>query len=376
MRVLRQSLLAVSLICGIDRAPAADPTLPTVQERYDAARRLMQRGNFDAAAEAYRSVAESGDAAPALRAQALFSAGLMWEHGRQYERALAIYGEVVTRFPATDWAKRAQGAADALAAGDAVRGLEFRRRQDAAWDELFPAQAIVARGDLDAARPGLERSVALLEAIVRDFPDHPQAKDMALALGNAYMTLVRFGDARAAYERAIALAQPHAAAAAPGGSVDSFVLDARERRAEAIRAARRRIATRAAIVLLVAIGATLLLLRPWRAVDGELLRLGAGMALMTLLLAAVGMAVSYYLLHFTDLQSPVATSWAGLLVVLPGLAGEIVTLAFLAVARRELRWTAPRAAGVGALLGALAALAVATCLVNAFQLFPFLDSDL
>ena len=68
---------------------------------------------------------------------------------------------------------------------------------------------------------------------------------------------------------------------------------------------------------------------------------------------------------------------AALLVLVPGVTGELVAVGF-ATGLRGARGATARLTdvGVAAALGALAALAVATCLVHAFALFPFLDSKL
>jgi hypothetical protein len=68
---------------------------------------------------------------------------------------------------------------------------------------------------------------------------------------------------------------------------------------------------------------------------------------------------------------------AALLVLVPGVTGELVAVGFATGLRGALRANARRwNVGIAATLGALAALAVATCLVHAFALFPFLDSKL
>jgi tetratricopeptide (TPR) repeat protein len=264
-----------------------------------------------------------------------------------------------------------------LEEGGPGRSLEFRRRRDAAWDELSPAQELADRAGLRAARPGLERAAALLEGILRDFSDHPKAKDIAMALGNTHMVLRWFAEARADYQRAIALARAQSAPIDRGGhEIDNFLLQAGERLAEAIRAFHRQWFTRVAWALLAAIGLALLSLRPWRAVDGPTVRLGGTLVLGTLLLALLAMGMAYGLRVYVDQHSPLDSEAAALLVALPGITGQIVALAFGDSLQATLRWKAGSAAGLGATLGVLAALAVATCVVNAFALFPFLDSNL
>jgi tetratricopeptide (TPR) repeat protein len=337
----------------------------TPEERYDEARHLMQRGSYREAAQAYRDVADS-DAPLLLRAQALFAAGLMEENLRDYERALATYAEVGKRFPGTDFARRAADAARVLEQGGHEQGLAFKRRLDAAYDELFPAKEAAERGGLRAARPGLERAVVLLEGVLHDFADYPRAREVAMALGDAHMTLTRFGAAADAYARALALAR------GPGGD-ENAILSAQERLGEAIRAGRRQGITRLAWTVLGAIALGFVLVRPWSGLDASVLRLGATLAGTTLVLAAVAALAAYVVRQYVDDHSPVENGVASLLVALPGLTGQIVALGFASGLRgRGGRWRG----ALPAVLGTLAALAVAACVVNAYELFPFLDSEL
>lgn len=341
------------------------------QARYDHARQLMQRGQFRAAADVYQGVADAGDAPQPLRAQALFVAGLMYQNARDYERAIAIYRDVLRRFPGTVFAKQADDGIKVLEEGGAGRAVEFRRRVDAAWDELTPAQAVVDRDGLRAGRAGLERGAALLEGVVRDFGDHPRIKDVFTALGNTHMTLQWFGRAREDYQRALTSIRQQGA---EGPGYASLVSDAEQRLLEAVRAWRRQWATRVAWTVLAAIGVGFVAVQPWRAVDAPLLGLGGGLVLATVLLAGLAMAASLFVRLYVDEHSPIQDRAAGLLVALPGITGEVVALGFVAGLRRTRRWRAPRIAGLAAAVAALAALAVATCVVNAFALFPVLDS--
>ena len=121
----------------------------------------------------------------------------------------------------------------------------------------------------------------------------------------------------------------------------------------------------------------LVVVKPWRHPDGSLIRASAALVLATAVLAgAAGAAARYVRLH-VDEASPVETTAAALLVFLPGVTGELVAVGFATGLRRALGLRAPRwNVGLAAALGALAALAVATCVVHAFALFPFLDSKL
>jgi tetratricopeptide (TPR) repeat protein len=332
----------------------------------------MQQQRYAEAAAAYRKVADRTDAAADLRAQSLFASGLMLQNAREYESAAATYREVVSRFPGTLFARRAEQVVKSLEEGGHARGLEFRRRRDEASDQLAPAQALAEREGLAAARPGLERAVALLQGVVDDFPEHPQAPNVAVTLGNTQMTLGEFAAARAAYERAITLAGSRAAAGG-AGPVDSIVLDAEERLVEAIKEIRRERVSRGAQSSLAVIAVALLALRPWRGADAPILRVAGRLFIATLALAVLAVGAAW-VVRSIDPSSPIDSSLAALLVALPGLTGEIVALGMVGGLRGMLR--PPTAVRVAATVGAFAALAAATCVVHAYDLFPVLDSML
>jgi len=90
-------------------------------------------------------------------------------------------------------------------------------------------------------------------------------------------------------------------------------------------------------------------------------------------LAVLAMGIAVYLKYFTQENSPVGAAAAALLVAIPGLTGQIVTLSLVGAFRRLPRWSGT---GVAAALGALAALAAAVCLIDALALFPYLDNKL
>ncbi|MBI3782684.1 MAG: hypothetical protein HY270_04710 [Deltaproteobacteria bacterium] len=287
-------IVAVGLEISAAGTPVSNPDMAAVvgtspSERYDEARRLMQGGRYSDAARVYRSVADSTDAPTALRAQALFASGLMEENARDYERALQVYGEVERRFPDTEGARRSHNELIEFEEGGVARTIEFRRRWDAVWDELSPAQTLADQNDLRSARPGFEHAAVLLEAMLRDFSDLPRAKEVAITLG---------------------------------------------------------------------------------------LRLASRLALATALLGLLAVVGALFLKYFTDQNSPLESESAALLVLLPGIAGQLVSLGFSGGLRTQLHWEDRRATGAAAVLGALAALATAICVVNAFNLFPFLDSNL
>lgn len=354
-------LLAGALAC------AADPP-PSPQARYDEARQTMQRGLYADAERIFRSIADADDAAADLRAQALFSVALMQQNQRHYETALQTFAEVQRRFPDSPLARRAADAVTTLTPGGDDQGLAFKRRFDEAMDAYAPARDALDRDDFSAARPGFERALTLLAAIERDFPQHPRAKDVAFLSGETHTALARFVEARADFERALAIA------AAPEG--DTFVTLARERIEESMRSRHRQVTTRAAWSVLTAIGIALLLVRPWTGIDGALVRLAARVAFGIVVLAATSVIAAWFIREYVDDHSPVTNAIAVMLVALPSLTGLIVTLGFVAGLRTSAGRTSAWPARTGAVMGALAAFAVAVCVVNAYELFPFLDSML
>ena len=361
------TLLAGALI--VARAHADDVT---AEQRYEQARQAMQAGRFADASAAFRTVAEAEDAPTALRAQALFAAGLMEENARHYEQASALYDEVERRFAGTAAAARARDANAALTLGNAARGIAFRHRYDAAWDTWTAALVRVGQEGARAARPDLEAAAVLLQALFSDYRDLPKAREVVFALGEAHMLLRRYPEAAADFERAAGLARARQAAGASSRpEADSLVMEAEDRRDEALRCERRAWFVTIAETLLATIALALLLVRPWRQADGRLLGLGGALALATVALAGVAMGGAAVLRHFFE-EQPVPETAAGLLVALPGVTAVVVALGFTTALARA--WGPARAAGLGGIAAAVAALAVATCVIDAFALFPVLDS--
>ena len=379
--MVKEVVVGLALLRGLAPGTAAaeeTPAPPAALERFAEATRLMQHGRYVEASEAYRSVADwpDGSAFP-QRAQALFLAGSMLESARDYDGALSVYREAAGRFAGTNFGRKAEDAARGLEQGGPARAIAFRRRLDAAWDELFPAAALVEQKGLAAARPGLERAAELLAGVLRDYPEQPKANDVAVALGDADMMLHRYARARADYERAIDLSRREAAKTSPDATdADLDVASALEKLAEARRSVRREWIDGIAKTLLGVIVLGLVVVRPWRHPDASMIRVSAALVLATAALAGAAGAAAQYVRH-VDEASPIETTAAALLVFLPGVTGELVAVGFATGLRRALGLRAPRwNVGVAAALGALAALAVATCVVHAFALFPFLDSKL
>ncbi len=370
----RVRLLALVLLLPALARSADGPAWPAAAEaRYGEARQQMQGGHYVEAAAAYRAVAEwpEGGAFPE-RAQALFLAALMLENAHDYQRALETYRDVPRRFPDSPFAAKAEAGAAALALGGEERGIDFRRRLDAAWAELFPAQDLIESDGIAAARPGLERAVTLLAALLRDYPDHPRARDVALSLGDAHMSLDLHREARADYEQAIALvrAQGHVEG-------DAEMLEALEnKRSEAIEAVRQVWITGSARGLLVAILLGLVLLRPWRVAAGWMLRPGAALLTGTLVLTGVAMLLARWIYDNIDDHSPIGAGLAALLVALPGITGQVVAFGYTnALCGPRLRDRPMLRTGLAGALGVVAALAVATCVIEASGVFQALGGE-
>ena len=371
-RVLAMLALAV-LLPGIVRAADGPAWPPAAEARYGEARQQMQGGHYAEAATAYRAVAEwpEGGRFPE-RAQALFLAALMLENAHDYQRALETYREVSRRFADTPFAAKAEAGAAALSLGGEQRGIEFRRRLDAAWAELFPAQDLIESDGIAAARPGLERAVTLLVALLRDYPDHPRARDVALSLGDAHMSLGLSREARADYEQAIALIRAQGQT-----DGDAEMLDAVEhKRSEAIEAGRQGWITGSAHGLLAAIFVGLVALRPWRVSSRWMLRPGVTLLLGTAILTGVAMLLARWIHDSVDDHSPIEAGLAALLVALPALTGQAVAFGYTnALAGARLGKRPGLRAGLAGMVGVVAALAVATCVVEASGIFAALGSE-
>jgi tetratricopeptide (TPR) repeat protein len=363
----------------VNEVPVGPHWPSAAQQRYYDAKRLAQRDQYAEAGKAYCDVADWPDGGDfPERAEALFLCGLMQERARDYPRAVATYRAVGDRFPHTDFEGRANERAAALEQGAGERGLEFQRRLDVAMDTLVPASPTAPPAESPAARGRLEEAVTLLSAILREYRDLPKTMDVALTLGDTHMTLGRYEEARDDYTEGVALAQREASKDGPAAAnADTYLKDAEDKLDEAIRAIRRRLIDRVAWALLATVALALLAVRPWREMDGRLLRLGGALVATTMLLGVVAVLTSHVLREQTDEIYPITDLGAALLVIVPGLVGEIVTLGFATRLRRSAtggvgRW----ALGLVAALGAGAALAAAVCVVYAFELFPYLDSKL
>jgi tetratricopeptide (TPR) repeat protein len=373
MRLVLQVLATALMMPAIVAAADGPPWPPAAEARYGEARQLMQGGHYAEAAAAYRAVADWPDGGPfPERAQALFLAALMQENAHDYEHALQTYREAARRFPDTPFAAKAEAGAAALAEGGEQRGIDFKRRLDAAWGELFPAQDLLESDGIAAARPGLERAVTALTALLRDYPDHPRSRDVALSLGDAHMSLGLSHEARADFEKAIALSRAQGQA-----DIDVELIEGIEhKRGEAIEATRQVWITDSAHLLLAAIFVGLIALRPWRVPATWMVRPGAVLFVTTLVLGGAAMLLARWIHDNVDDHSPIEATLAALLVVLPGLTGQVVAFGYTnALAGRALADRPAWRTALAGAIGVVAALAVATCVIEASGVFEALGSE-
>lgn len=368
---MRSCLISLLLMLPAVAAIADGGASP--QQRYDDAKSLMQSGRYADAATAFAAVAAAPDAPVSLQQQALFVAGMMYQQARDYPRAVATYDEVQRRFPNTDTAQRAAGSAAELRAGSS-RWLEFRQRQDEAWDVFEPARERAQTDGLGAARGDLQRAATLLRSLLDDFPEHPRAKDVATALATTYLSLRRFDEAATTYERAIELAR--AQNATTGIPVDSFIAVAADDAHAALRAGRRYHLTGLAVAILAIIALGLIALRPWGVAYANTRHLLAPMALTIALVTALAATSAYVVRYFIDENSPITWMHAIVLAAIPGLMGALTTHMYGGALAARAVGDEIKAYTIAAAIAALAALAVSVCLMSQFELLSFLDSEL
>jgi tetratricopeptide (TPR) repeat protein len=359
------AVLTLVLLAGV--ALAQDRWPPGAERRFQEALRLKLERKHREAAEAYRSVAdwpEGGDWKE--RAQALYFAAAELHAAGELERALDTYREVERRFPKSDFAAVAHRDAERLQPAGVAGGLDFQRRHEAAWDVLSAALTLDVRGEREAARPGLEKALDLLQALLRDHRDHPGAVDVTIAMSDVLVRLDRLDEALAVAEEAVTLAEretkkPDAADAARGE-----LLSARRQLGEARSALRGRALDRAGMSFLVALAVALACARPWRRLARRLVTLWLVLVAVDGALAVLAI-VGFRYLRAGDPDSIITDSVVAALVVVPGATG--ITASVLATASLGAR----RWSGVlSATAGVLAALATSTCLVQHYRLFAAL----
>ncbi len=351
--------LAVTGVLAQDRWPEG------AERRFEEASALSRRGDYTGAALAFHEVADWAGGAFPERAQALFCAGLNEKNAQRYEKALETWREVVRRFPEGDFARRAR-AEIARLDPPGGGGIDFARRRDEALTILDQAR----QAGEDAARPVLEHALRILEPLLADHREHPEASDVALSIQEARTRLGDLDGARRAADDAVTLAR-EAAARAPGDpQAAANVANADLHRAEADRLLLRRAVARVATTVLALVLGALAALRPWRTRPGRLFRAARVLVAAPLVLAVLAMTLAWFVRRYVDDHSPLGVGDAAALVALPGLVAVVAALGIASAVKGR------RGAALAGLCGALAGTSVATLLVQAFGLFGYLDSKL
>jgi tetratricopeptide (TPR) repeat protein len=368
--VLRFFVALALLLLGLPGAARGQTSWPEEAERrFQEALELASQGKHEEAAKAYRSVADwpsGGDFRE--RARALYRAAAELESARDLERALETYREVAVRFPKSDFVAVADRAAEALAPKGVAGGLDFRRRHEAALDVLLPAMTL-ARREPAAARPDLERALALLLALAHDYPAHPRATDVLVAISDVLVRLERLDEAVTVAEQALALAENVASGAHPSSTAPADVVSARRQVAEARRAVWCRSLDRDAKVLLAVIALALGWARGWRRLTPRLVRAWIGLLAADVVLAALAAAAAEWVRRRENVDTLVGDDAAAALVLVPGGVG--ITVAFLSPVSRRGRL----GAALTAVASVLGALATTVCLVHHYGFFSAFFSD-
>ncbi len=329
---------------------------------------LSKQGRHVESAAVYRLVADWPEVSPSTpRAQALHTCGQELELAGRLEDALASYREVMARFADHAFAGIARRSADRLEPPGVTGGLEFRRRHDAALEVLLKAMPLAERRELEAARPGLVRSLELLAALYRDFPEHPQAVDVAIAISDVLVRLERLDDAHDAAEEALALARKRAAKPDAAPTAPADVVSALRQLDEARRAIRLLRVGRGAKGLLALLTVAWCALRPWRRFDRRIAKLAVVLLVLDVVASIGGAIGADYVKRVHAPGSPVEPLMGALLVFVPGLVGMTFATGFAITLRGRLN-----AALIAGLLGFLAALATTTCIAQHYGFFDFL----
>jgi tetratricopeptide (TPR) repeat protein len=180
-------VLGVLCVLAVQPAAHADE----VQERFDAAASLMAAERNADAAEALEALARE---APehALAPEALFTAAQLREESlADPASALALYRQIVARYPDSRPALAAGRRAERLGAmgGDGDEGMEAQRRF-----------AVIRQGYPDRSQ---EETIALAEALLADHPRWAGAPRVALWLAELDLGAGRY---RSAHDRYVAAA--------------------------------------------------------------------------------------------------------------------------------------------------------------------------
>lgn len=364
---LALAALAIAFSSALAWAPArawAQQTHwpPEAEKRFHEALQLSLKGQHLEAAEAYRQVAdwpEGGDWKE--RARALHASATELQTAHELEKALATYRELVQRFPRSDFVAVAERAANALEPAGVKGGLDYQRRWSEALDVLLPARTRHDRGDVDGARPGLEKAEVLLAALLEQHDDHPRIVDVAVALSETLARLRRYDEADAVAEKAVALAERAAKATGLSDGARADLARARQQRLDVRREVRiRLVAGRGAIALLVVLFVSLGFTRPWKRATRRLARLGAALVLADVLVALGAIAGAEHVRHTDDPDSLLTDPMAAVLVLGPGLVGIALALGF------TISFPSRKGVLLAAAASVLGALATSTILIHQF----------
>lgn len=371
-RALHLAALVALASLGVLAVPAtarAEWQGPAEAERrfQEALALSKQKDRHLESAAAYRAVADwpaGGEFRE--RAQALFYCAQQLEVAGELERAVATYREIEARFSKDAFAGIARRNVDRLEPPGVVGGLEFQRRHAAAVAGLPLAFTLAERRELAQARPALERSLDLLAGLFRDYPKHPRAVDVAITISDILVRLERLDEALGAGEQALALAKERAAAADASATAAAEVVSAGRQLDEARRAIRLVRFGRVAKGLLVVLAGALAALRPWRRVNGSVVKLLLVLGVLDALCAAAGAAGADYVRKVHVPSSPIDNGMAALLVFVPGAIGILLAVGFTLSLRGK------RGALLGAAAGFVGALSATTVLVQRYGFFDFL----
>jgi tetratricopeptide (TPR) repeat protein len=360
--------LTLALVFFALPASAQDQCPEAAQRRFQEALQLSLQAKHRDSASVYRSVADWPDGGDfPERARSLHAAASELEVAGDIEQALATYREVVRRFPKSPFAVLAGRAVQRIEPPGVSGGVEFQRRQAEALDVLLPAIALNERRDVDGARPGLEKAVTLLGDLLRDFEAHPKAVDVAIALSDALARLQRFGEAYAAAEKAIVLAEREASKPGAPNTVLGDVANAKKQYAATRRAFHLwLVADTGCKALIAVLGLILASRRPWLRLTRRHVKLLAVLTALEGVLALAAVVGAEYVRRFKDPDSVVTDGIAAVLVLVPGLLGVGLAVGLAGSVSGR------RGAILGGACGVIGSLATSVCLIHYFRLYGLL----
>jgi hypothetical protein len=228
----------------------------------------------------------------------------------------------------------------------------------------MPAITQHDRREVEKARPGLEKALELLDALLRDHRDHPKACDIEATRSDVLIRLGRHAEAVAAAEDAVTLARREAEKPGAPNTARGDVVSAERQLGEARRALWCWRLDLDSKVLLGVLAVFLLSKRPWRALTPRLGRLALGLLLADLALAGLGvLGAEYVARRERNPDSLMTDGKAFVLVLVPGAIGIVVALA------TALSYKGRRGALLAVALALAGTLAASICLVQHYGFF-------